>query len=196
MPPRSKSRQVRRTPVKVGKMVRRFRRLRQMTLRGLAAKCGFSPSFISQVELGQASPSIASTERIASALGVTLGDFFSVGTSSSPPGVIKAKDRLVLESAWSRAKIESLGLPTEHSALEAMLVTLRPGGASASRPHARDMEQLTVVFRGTMHLQMGEIKHVLREGDAITLPPEVPHVWKNTSRKPVQILIVTVRHGK
>jgi XRE family transcriptional regulator, regulator of sulfur utilization len=35
----------------------------------LASKCGFSPSFISQVELGQASPSIASLDRIALALG-------------------------------------------------------------------------------------------------------------------------------
>lgn len=195
MPGRSISRQIRRTPVRIGKMVRRFRRLRQVSVRALAAKCGFSPSFISQVELGQSSPSIASTERIASALGITLGHFFTVD-APSVPGVIRAKDRLILESAWSRAKIESLGAPTKHSALETMLVTLKPGGASASRPHTRDVEQMTLIFRGTTHFQFEDDRHVLREGDAISIPPGVRHMWTNASRKPVQILIVTVRHIK
>ncbi len=195
MPQRSDSQHGRRTPVKIGKMVRRFRRARQISVRGLAAKCGFSPSFVSQVELGQSSPSIASTERIASALGITLGHFFNPATPS-PPGVIKAKDRLILESAWSRAKIESLGPPTQHSGLEAMLVTLKPGGTSASRPHTRDVEQMILVFRGTTHLQLEDDRHVLREGDAIAIPPSARHLWTNASRNPVQILIVTVRHMK
>jgi transcriptional regulator with XRE-family HTH domain len=43
-----------------------------MSLRGLAEKTNFSPSFISQVENGQAPPSISSMERIALALGVLL----------------------------------------------------------------------------------------------------------------------------
>ena len=51
----------------VGDIVRRLRKSRHLSVRTLADKCGFSPSFISQVELRQASPSIASTERMSSA---------------------------------------------------------------------------------------------------------------------------------
>ncbi|WP_371879132.1 helix-turn-helix domain-containing protein [Candidatus Chloroploca mongolica] len=38
---------------------------------------GFSPSFIAQIEADVASPSLASLEKIASALGVTRGQLLS-----------------------------------------------------------------------------------------------------------------------
>ena len=68
----------------VGKVIRRLRDRTGLSVRGLASKSGFSPSFISQVELGQASPSIASLEKIASALDVTLGEFFEKGIPDPP----------------------------------------------------------------------------------------------------------------
>jgi XRE family transcriptional regulator, regulator of sulfur utilization len=55
----------------------------------------FSPSFISQVELGQASPSIASLDRIASGLGVSLGQFF-LASESMVPAVVQASHRPML----------------------------------------------------------------------------------------------------
>jgi transcriptional regulator with XRE-family HTH domain len=63
----------------VGELVRELREARRLSVRALAAQAGFSPSFISQVENEQASPSIASLERIATALGVTLVEFFQAG---------------------------------------------------------------------------------------------------------------------
>jgi len=48
-----------------------------MSLRSLATRTDFSPSFISQLENGQVSPSIHSMEKIANTLGVTLGAFFA-----------------------------------------------------------------------------------------------------------------------
>ena len=73
-----------RAEIPVGKVIRQLQRQQRLSVRGLADKCGFSASFISQVELGQASPSIASTERITSALGVTLGEFFQAATPIAP----------------------------------------------------------------------------------------------------------------
>ena len=50
----------------VGEAIRRLREGQRLSVRTLASKSGFSASFISQVELGQASPSLASLDRIAS----------------------------------------------------------------------------------------------------------------------------------
>jgi XRE family transcriptional regulator, regulator of sulfur utilization len=47
-----------------------------VTLRVLAARTDFTPSFILQIENRQYSPSISSMEKIANALGVTLAEFF------------------------------------------------------------------------------------------------------------------------
>lgn len=52
--------------------VREIRLKRNLSLKGLAQKVGVSPSFISQVELGKATPSISTLRRIASSLDVEL----------------------------------------------------------------------------------------------------------------------------
>jgi transcriptional regulator with XRE-family HTH domain len=89
----------------LGEAVRRLRERQHMSLRALAEKTDFSPSFISQVEHGQASPSISSMERIALALGVTLGEFFQ-WTEKKVPLVVRVGERHGLNSEWSKAKIE------------------------------------------------------------------------------------------
>jgi transcriptional regulator with XRE-family HTH domain len=66
-----------REQVQVGEQVRRLRTAQSLSVRTLAAWAGFSPSFISQVENGQVSSAIASLERIATVLVVTLAGFFA-----------------------------------------------------------------------------------------------------------------------
>ena len=54
-----------RTEVDVGERLRDIRRLRHATLKTIADRAGVSESFLSQVERGRASASIASLRRIA-----------------------------------------------------------------------------------------------------------------------------------
>jgi mannose-6-phosphate isomerase-like protein (cupin superfamily) len=53
----------------IGEHVRRLRLKRHASVRAFAAQTGFSPSFISQLENGQVSPSLGSMQKIAEALG-------------------------------------------------------------------------------------------------------------------------------
>src|SRR6185295_13441047 len=93
----------------VGQRVRSLRHAAGMTLRTLAAQTDFSPSFISQVENGLVSPSISSMEKIAGALGVTLGQFFSApATEGATVLIVRADTRTQASSLWSQAQIEPL----------------------------------------------------------------------------------------
>ena len=177
--------------VHVGDIVRHLRKAHHLSVRTLADKCGFSPSFISQVELRQASPSIASTERIASALGVTLGEFFRA-MDPALPAIIRSDARSVVQSEWSRAKIEALG-PFSDSNLEPMIVTIQSGGRSGHKPYVRQAEQLAVVLQGTVELTLENDIHDLKRGDAVGIPAGNRHCWRNKSKRPSQILIVTAR---
>ncbi len=177
--------------IHVGDIVRHLRKAHHLSVRTLADKCGFSPSFISQVELRQASPSIASTERIASALGVTLGEFFRA-MDPALPAIIRSDARSVVQSEWSRAKIEALG-PFSDSNLEPMIVTMQPGGRSGHKPYVRQAEQLAVVLQGTVELTLEKDIHDLKRGDAAGIPAGNRHCWRNKSKRPSQILIVTAR---
>src|ERR671930_49034 len=64
------------TDVDVGERLRALRRFRRCTLRTIAVRSGLSESFLSQVERGRSSASIASLRRIAEALGVSMADLF------------------------------------------------------------------------------------------------------------------------
>src|SRR5690242_10654760 len=70
--------------VDVGERLRSIRTLRRCTLRSVADRAGVSESFLSQVERGKSSASIASLRRIAGALGVNVADLFEPSGLPAP----------------------------------------------------------------------------------------------------------------
>jgi DNA-binding XRE family transcriptional regulator len=64
-------------PGTLGARIRHERQAAGLTIRKLAGKIGVSPSLISQIERGRASPSVATLWSIASELGLPVGDLFS-----------------------------------------------------------------------------------------------------------------------
>jgi transcriptional regulator with XRE-family HTH domain len=176
----------------LGDALRRLRLREKISVRTLARKCGFSPSFISQVELNQASPSLASLERIAAGIGVTLGDFFHTAEQSGPI-LVRSSHRPMLQSGWSRSQIESIGTSGIGSRLQALLVTMHPEGTSGSRLHTSNGELFAMVIAGSVTLDLADGTQVLRRSDAITIPAGTPHRWENKSTKDIQLLKITPR---
>jgi quercetin dioxygenase-like cupin family protein len=175
----------------VGAHVRRLRVQRGLSLRALAKLTGFSASFMSQVENGHVSPSIGSMEKIAAALGVTLGQFFEAVSGGRGGSIVRADDRQALSSGWSNAEIEALGLPDPTARLDAILITLRPGGRSGKHPSAHRREEFAFVLQGRVVLTLGPEEHRLRRGDAARILPGELHLWRNDARSPAHVMIVT-----
>ena len=176
----------------LGHSLRRLREGRHISLKVLAEQTGFSASFLSQVENGQASPSISSMERIATALGVTLGQFFN-HAEASRGSVVRNGDRASLNLEWSLAEIESAGALDRGSQLYAFLVKLRAGGLSGKHPRPSTNDEFAFVYNGEVVLTLGETDHLLVAGDSAVIPAGVNRRWRNESPRPVQILIVSAR---
>jgi XRE family transcriptional regulator, regulator of sulfur utilization len=175
----------------LGPAVRRLRDAQGLSLRALGELTGFSASFLSQVENGQASPSISSMERIANALGVTLAEFFD--GAGRVGGVTRAGARPTLESEWSRGRIESLGGSVQGGRLQPFLVTLEPGGSSGKRPAPGVHEEFALVLEGTVELTLEEGPQTLGPGDAVTIRAGAPRRWHNPGSGPARFLIVAAR---
>lgn len=163
-----------------------------MSLRALAARTDFSPSFISQLENGTVSPSIASMEKICSALGVTLGEFFAAASEGEGGLVVRPTNRFQMSSTWSQARIEALG-PMSGCRLEPLIITLEPGGRSAKHPYPHATEEFAFVLSGRPILTLGPEEHTLRAGDAVTIRPRELRRWENRTKSPVKILTVSIR---
>ena len=180
------------TEQSVGDAVRRLRDGQRISVRTLAAKAGFSPSFISQVENGQASPSINSLERIVNCLGVSLGEFFNA-LEPREAAVTRASERRQVTSGWSKARIESLGPAGAGVAMEPVLVTLSAGGSSGKSASPQKHEEFLFLLEGGIALTLGDEEFQLSAGDSATVPSNQPRKLQNRGTIPARVLIVSSR---
>jgi transcriptional regulator with XRE-family HTH domain len=176
----------------IGEVLKRLREAAGLSLRTLATRAGFSASFLSQLENGLVSPSIASLDRIARELGVTLADFFEASRTPAPT-VIRAGDRPGFTSAWSRARVESLVPSGGRRSLEAVAVRLSHRGASGRHAAGLPTDQFAYVLEGPVTLSLAEERLTLGTGDAVIIPRKTPHRWQNDHSAPVEVLLVATR---
>src|ERR1700760_3290455 len=83
----------------VGEGLRKHRQEAGMSLRALAREVGVSPSLISQIEHGKATPSVATLYAIVSKLGISLDELFfdnprgaAATTDPAPPATMDPGD--------------------------------------------------------------------------------------------------------
>jgi len=172
--------------VDVGERLRDIRRLRRATLKTIADRAGVSESFLSQVERGRASASIASLRRIANALGVTVADLFE--PSGPPrPRVLRRDARPSLAFGILGRKLLLTPRPLQH--LEVFAGELDPGGSTGTEPYAHgDSEELFVVLTGTVLLELGGDVHELQHGDSIDYRSSTPHRVTNTGEERAEVM--------
>ncbi len=172
--------------VDVGERLRDIRRLRRATLRTIAERAGVSESFLSQVERGRASASVASLRRIAGALGVTVADLFD---SSGPPKpqVLRRADRPSLGFGVLGTKRLLTPRPLHH--LEVFVGELDEGGSTGTEPYAHgDSEELLIVLSGSVQLELGGDVHELESGDSIDYRSSTPHRVNNVGAGRAEVI--------
>jgi transcriptional regulator with XRE-family HTH domain len=175
----------------LGDALRQIRARQHLSLRTLAERTGFSPSFLSQVENGQSSPSIASIERITRALGVTLGQFFQ---AIEPQALPSERARKEWEGNWLGSQIEQLAVSPDGCSLAGFVVTLEPGDASGKNAHISPFDEFAYVQDGAIQLSIETEQHVLGPGDAILIQAGRARRWENTAPTATRILLVSNFH--
>jgi transcriptional regulator with XRE-family HTH domain len=178
--------------LEIGPKLKGARKKAALSLRVLAARTGFSASFLSQVELGQVSPSLASLEKIATALGVQLADLFSSASAPSSP-VLHRHDEGVVRSDWSHATLRVLLSAWPGQPVSALLVALEAGGQSGKSPHARPGRAFAFCVSGSAVLETPDETFELSRGDSICYETSgLASIWRNTGSRTAEILIVSL----
>jgi DNA-binding transcriptional MerR regulator/quercetin dioxygenase-like cupin family protein len=161
----------------VGTRLRALRAEAGLSLRDVASLTGLSPSYISSVERSLSSPSIASLQKMAAALGTNIPGLFGETDSDASGIVVRATERKVLQAREDGVTMHRLGV--NETMLEPLLFTIDPGAGSAE-PYEHDGEEFIYVSQGVFAITLDlSDAYVLHAGDSITFRSRRPHTWSN-----------------
>ncbi len=172
----------------IGASIRTIRKKKGITIARICEDTGLSQGFLSQVETGRTSPSIATLESIARALGVPLP--YLLLQKEERMTIIRKNERKITASGSEQLRVEHLA-KTRH--MRMMMVEVPAGGSTGPEVHAHDGEEIHLVVKGTIWARQGEDEGVFQEGDSFSWNACVPHTVKNIGEETALVLIAVQR---
>lgn len=182
--------------VELGRRIRAIRKSKGFSLRVVSADAEVSEGFLSQVERGKASPSVASLRRICQALGEPMAALFTDGEESGQDeALVRAADRRRVFRPDGSA--DYMVTPRSASKLEIHHNEIAPGRSSGPElyTHAGD-EECVLVLEGMLVVRLGAREYVLSAGDSLLLDPKLGHGFMNPGTMPATVLwVITPANG-
>lgn len=167
----------------LGMQLKALREEKGYTLKQTAELSGLSIGFISQVERGQTDPSLSSLKKLASTLGVKLGDLFSQDRAAHIL-VKRGEGKILHIDPLVYCELLATSL---NKTMEPMIKFVEPGGESGTvDPHAG--EEFIWIISGTLQVDLGETRCILCAGDSVYFQANQAHAWKNTGDTTCQAL--------
>lgn len=172
--------------------VRALRKERGWSLDSLSAACGVSRSMLSQIERGEANPTLAVTVRISQAFGIALGELVEAPISTSSIEVIRAEDRTFHYRSDAECRIRTLSPLHLEKDVEFYEVLLHAGGKLKSAPHFKGTREFLTVEKGKIQLESGDDSTLLGPGDSASYRVDVPHTIVNAGRGEAVLFLVVI----
>lgn len=174
----------------LGARIRTLRRSKGLSGKEAAQRAGLSPSYLSRLENGHLSPTVATLTRLVQALGASLAEVF--GSPEAGP-VVRRHERALIRN---RGVDDQLLTPTRTGQLEVLETFIEPGAGSGAQAYThRGDEECIVVLEGVLRLWLDGVAYELAEGDAATFACGVPHRWENPGDTPTRAMWVVTPAG-
>lgn len=174
--------------LQIGQKIRTYRTDKHLTIKELAEKADITSSMLSQIERGQATPSLNTIRLLAVALDEPIYRFF-LETENVQSDIVRKKDRRRIVDKGVNYEMLS---PDNNGNLEMMLLTLAPGEESCKTPLAHKGEEISLIEKGTLELTLGTQVFLLHEGDSVHIKSEIKHRWYNpTDQTSILLFAVT-----
>ena len=168
----------------LGQKIKAFRLSKHLTSKELALQAQITPSMLSQIERGQATPSLNTIRLLALALDEPMYRFFFEAVDINTDIVRKG----------NRVKLISQGIyyesltPNMDGTIEMMQLTLPVNMSNCQTPLGHKGEEVALVQEGMVTLFLGNETCILHAGDSVRIKSEIKHQWTNTGTIPATII--------
>lgn len=175
----------------VGANLRRLRNKRGLSLERLAQRASVSRAMLSQIELGQSTPTINLLWKIARALGVTFSALIARGPALGPRVLSPSTAKLLTnhDGTFTSRALFPFDEPPRSEFYE---LRIKVGGRELAEPHAPGTAENLVVTAGAVEISVASAEYSLRSGDAILFTADVRHAYRNVGEvEAVMYLVMT-----
>lgn len=174
--------------------VTELRRKNKLTLDQLASISGVSRSMLSQIERGQANPTLGVTFRIAQAFGISIGELVEQPWGNATIDVIHGDDANNLFRADRECKIRTLSPLHMEKDVEFYELRLAANAKLQSAAHFEGARELLTVTQGSAVVHSGSNSCTLNKGDSAHYRADLEHCIENNGDKElVAYLVVTYK---
>lgn len=170
--------------IDIGKKVEKYRKNKDMNIRELAQLAEITPSMLSQIERGLATPSIQTLKMLAKSLDVPTFCFLLEETNVADL-VVRSKDRkkMVIENL----SYELLS-PDFNGNLASAIMHVPPNTSSSEKLLEHKGEEIAFILEGKIKIYLNEDEFVLEAGDSVKIPAHMNHKWENASSQNATVL--------
>lgn len=180
-------------PVALPDRLKQLRTQRGWSLEQLAQLCDVSRSMLSQIERGQANPTLGVAIRIASAFGLSIGDLVGdAAQRGSMIHVIRHDDPAHHYRSDANVSIRTLSPLKLEKDVEFYEVTLKPGSELKSAPHFAGTREFLTVQQGKVCVESGTDQVELGRGDSASYPADVNHRIVNLGKSEAVMFLVVI----
>lgn len=178
-------------PDKIGPRLKQMRTRAGLPLREVGDRCGIAASYLSSLERGGSSPTLATLTKILHALGSDLETFFSNADATELTGpVFRRSDMQVASDAERRY---TFVLPRRKHVKAQMLDEYIMPTESAPDFESFDCDVAGILLSGTLELEVeGEAPQILCPGDAFYVPGKARHRGRCLGSEPAHLITVYV----
>ncbi|WP_394522738.1 helix-turn-helix domain-containing protein [Lacrimispora sp. JR3] len=176
---------------RLGQTVLSYRKKKEMTIREFSRYSGISTSLISQIERGEANPSLNVLELLAAALNVPLYTLF-INDIDTKSLISRKKDRKQIYRENSDHTVYDVLTPDFMKAhIELLIMDLNAHSSTTESYYSHsNKEEIAVVMKGQVFVELEKVEYFLEEGDVVRIPPNVRHRFMNKTDQSTHVLFV------
>jgi mannose-6-phosphate isomerase-like protein (cupin superfamily) len=140
------------------------------------------------IENGKTSPSVATLQNVAFALGLPITAFFEDGNHKSKIAFQKAGQRR--KAVFSHGTLEDLGEGLISRGAEPFLVVLDPHADSGKTPIVHTGREFLFCLEGRLIYVIEDLEFLMEPGDSLLFEAHLPHRWWNPGEIRTRALLV------
>ena len=172
----------------IGVRIRNLRRQKKVTLIELSKITGVAQATLSRMETGLMLGTVKSHQKIAEALGISLGQLYGgIDARYERTRHLAATEHRKICTKTDQMKCELLTQEASKKKMTPLLITLAAHGRSAVEQLDRGVEKFLFILEGTVTARLEETDYTLNAYDTLYFDAAIPHQLVNSTGRQAKI---------